>query len=53
MKCSFCGREIVPGTGTLYITKEGKKFVFCSSKCEKNQIKLGRTARKQKWTESQ
>lgn len=40
---------MVPGTGVLFITKEAKKYNFCSSKCEKNMLKLGRIAREQKW----
>ena len=50
VKCSYCGYEIKPGTGKIYVFKTGKKINFCSNKCEKNQIKLKRTARKLKWT---
>jgi large subunit ribosomal protein L24e len=49
MNCSFCKTEMKPGTGTLYVTKDGKKFWFCGSKCEKNQLKLNRIARNQRW----
>ncbi len=49
MKCSFCGREIRPGTGKMYVRNDGRVFYFCSSKCEKNMIKLGRIPRKVKW----
>jgi large subunit ribosomal protein L24e len=37
------------GTGKLVIEKNGKMFWFCSSKCEKNMMKLGRDPRKFKW----
>ncbi|HEX59520.1 MAG TPA: 50S ribosomal protein L24e [Methanomicrobia archaeon] len=49
MKCSFCQREIEPGTGKMFVRNDGTVFYFCSSKCEKNQIKLRRKARKVKW----
>ncbi len=50
MKCSFCGKEIIQGTGLLFVWKTGKKQYFCSGKCEKNSIKLKRKPRKKKWT---
>ncbi len=48
--CSFCGRRIEKGTGKMYVYKTGKIDNFCSSKCEKNLIKLGRRPRDYKWT---
>ncbi len=50
MKCSFCGREIEKGTGKMFVRKSGAILYFCSNKCEKNMLKLGRKARKLKWT---
>jgi len=52
MECSFCGRDIERGTETIFVTKKGRVFYFCSSKCEKNLLKLGRKPRKIKWTEA-
>lgn len=52
MKCSFCEEEIMPGTGKMYVKKDGKIFYFCSMKCQKNMIKLKRKARVIKWTKS-
>jgi len=49
--CSFCGKEIEPGTGKMYVKTDGRIFFFCSSKCEKNMIKLKRNPRKVRWTE--
>ena len=49
MRCSFCKREIEPGTGKMFVRNYGTVFYFCSSKCENNQIKLRRKARKVKW----
>jgi large subunit ribosomal protein L24e len=49
MKCSFCNRDIEPGTGMSYVQKTGKVLNFCSSKCRKNMLKLKRNPRKTKW----
>ncbi|MEM0359829.1 MAG: 50S ribosomal protein L24e [Candidatus Diapherotrites archaeon] len=51
MKCSFCGKEILDGTGTMFVFRTGKRYHFCSKKCEKNMLKLGRKPSRQKWTE--
>lgn len=48
--CSFCGISIPKGTGKIYVKKEGKVLDFCSTKCEKNMIKLNRKPRNIKWT---
>ena len=50
MKCSFCGKEIKKGTGVMFVKKDGTIFNFCSSKCEKNTLKLKRNPRNTKWT---
>jgi len=49
-RCSFCDKEMLPGTGTLYVKRDATAFWFCSSKCEKNLIKLKRARRKTRWT---
>lgn len=49
-KCSFCSRNIPAGTGKMYVKKDTKILYFCSSKCEKNMIKLARNPRKIRWT---
>ncbi len=51
-KCSFCGNELEQGTGKLYVELDGRVQYFCSNKCEKNMLKLGRNPRKLKWTKS-
>jgi len=48
--CSFCGKEIEPGTGKMFIKKDGSILYFCSSKCEKNMLKLGRIPKYITWT---
>jgi len=50
-KCSFCGNDLEKGTGLLFVFKSGKTAHFCSKKCEKNMLKLGRKARNVKWTQ--
>jgi large subunit ribosomal protein L24e len=49
-KCFFCGGKIEPGRGIMFVRNDGSVFLFCSSKCERNQ-KLGRKPQKLKWTE--
>ena len=48
--CSFCGNEIEPGSGMLYVKKDSTVFNFCSSKCHKNMIKLKRVPRRTIWS---
>lgn len=50
--CSFCGNEIEPGTGKMFIKKDGTVFLFCSSKCHANLLKLGRVPRWTPWTQA-
>jgi len=50
--CSFCGNEIEPGTGKMFIRKDGTVYVFCSSKCQNNMIKLRRVQRWTPWTQA-
>ncbi|MBN1322387.1 MAG: 50S ribosomal protein L24e [Methanotrichaceae archaeon] len=47
-KCTFCNRNMTPGTGKIYAKKDGTVYYFCSSKCEKN-VKLGRVTRRTEW----
>lgn len=51
-KCSFCSKNVDPGTGKILIQNGGKIMHFCSSKCEKNKIKLGRDPRNFKWAQN-
>ncbi|MGD9963491.1 MAG: 50S ribosomal protein L24e [Thermoplasmata archaeon] len=48
--CTFCGVEIEPGTGRMYVRKDGVTYNFCSSKCYKNLVELGRVPRRVTWT---
>ena len=46
----FCRKQVETGTGKIFVRKDGKTFDFCSSKCEKNMLKLKRKPRTTKWT---
>ncbi|MDA0716275.1 MAG: 50S ribosomal protein L24e [archaeon] len=48
--CSFSGDEIEPGTGMMYVKKDGSVLWFKNSKARKNMMQLRRNARKVKWT---
>ncbi|MFH1971967.1 MAG: 50S ribosomal protein L24e [archaeon] len=48
-KCSYCKTDIKPGTGFLYVKKDGKTLWFCARKCEKNNLKLKRKPQNVKW----
>lgn len=52
-KCTFCNEELTPGTGKMYIKKDGKIWYFCSRTCEKNMLKLHRKPSEQKWITKQ
>ncbi|WP_439026365.1 50S ribosomal protein L24e [Haloarchaeobius sp. DT45] len=47
--CEYCGDEIVPGTGTMFVHVDGTTVHYCSAKCEKN-AGLGREPRDLEWT---
>ena len=49
-KCSFCGKVIEPGTGKMFVRKDGTVLYFDSSKCYKNMIQMKRVARTTRWT---
>jgi large subunit ribosomal protein L24e len=49
IKCSFCDISLEPGTGKMFVKRDGTVLYFCSSKCERNMLKLRRKRRKLKW----
>lgn len=49
-QCSFCADEIEPGTGMMFVKRDGTVFYFCSSSCRKQQLHLGRVGHRLKWT---
>jgi len=48
--CSFCAGDIEPGTGQLYVKRDGSLYSFCSSSCRKQQMGLGRVGHRLRWT---
>jgi len=50
--CDYCGADIEPGTGTMFVHNDGSTVHFCSAKCEKN-ADLGREPRDVEWTEEE
>jgi large subunit ribosomal protein L24e len=49
-QCSFCAQEIEPGTGMMFVKRDGTVYHFCSSSCRKQQLHLGRVGHRFKWT---
>ena len=50
-RCSFCGTDIEPGTGKMYVKRDGTVLFFDSNKCYKNMVELKRVPRKTAWTQ--
>ncbi len=48
--CSFCGREIKPGHGVMYVKNDGTILWFCSRRCRVSMLEFKRDPRKFKWT---
>ena len=49
VNCSFCKCELERGTGKMLVRRDGSALYFCSSKCERNMLNLGRAARNVNW----
>ena len=49
-RCSFCGVDIPPGTGLMYVKRDGTIYWFCSRKCRVSMLEFRRDPRKLKWT---
>lgn len=50
MDCSFCGNELIKGSGKIFAKKDGTLYYFCSTKCERNMLELKRRPDKTRWT---
>jgi len=50
--CSFCGEQIEPGTGKMYVRKDGTTLLYCTNKCYKNMVELKRVPRNVTWTKA-
>ena len=49
--CDYCGADVEPGTGTMFVAVDGTVTHYCSAKCEKN-ADLNREPRDLEWTEA-
>jgi large subunit ribosomal protein L24e len=49
-QCSFCAGEVEPGTGMMFVKRDGTVFHFCSGSCRKQQLNLGRVGHRVRWT---
>lgn len=47
--CTFCGSPIEPGSGTMYVRKNGAIYNFCSRKCKVNLLELKHVSRNTRW----
>lgn len=52
MKDSFSGKEIPPGTGLIFVKKDGTIHYFAGTKTKRNFLKLKRNPNETRWTES-
>ncbi|VVB74604.1 50S ribosomal protein L24e [Candidatus Tiddalikarchaeum anstoanum] len=50
MKCIFCSKLVEKGKGLMFVRKDGKVLEFCSKKCERNMLNLGRNQNNMKWS---
>lgn len=48
--CAFSGEPIEPGTGVMFVKRDGTVLYFKSSKCRKNFLGLGRIPRRVRWS---
>lgn len=49
-KCAFCGKDIPPGRGFMYVRQDGSVLRFCGTKCKRSLVDFKRNPRKLKWT---
>ena len=42
MKCAYCSKEIEPGTGIMFVRKNGTIKYYCSNRCYKLAVIYGR-----------
>lgn len=52
VRCSYTRKTIEPGTGKMFVRKDGTVLWFINNKAQKSFLKLGRDARELKWTKA-
>ena len=50
--CAFSGDDIEPGTGLMYVKRNGEVLYYKSRKCLREHQGLGRVNRYVKWTKA-
>lgn len=50
--CSFCGESIEPGTGLMFVKRDGSVYFFDRRRCKVSLLEFGRLPRKFKWTKA-
>ncbi len=48
-KCAFCGADIPPGYGIMYVKTDGTVLRYCSRKCLVSATRYKRNPRKLAW----
>ena len=48
--CSYCGNPLEPGTGKMFVRRDGTVLLFDRKRCQVSMLKHGRVARYVKWT---
>jgi len=38
MKCAYCSKEIEPGTGIMFVRKNGQIKYYCSNRCYRQDV---------------
>ncbi|AET32702.1 MAG: 50S ribosomal protein L24e [Pyrobaculum sp.] len=52
-KCAFCGADIPPGYGIMYVRTDGTVVRYCSRKCFVSATRFKRNPRKLAWVRKQ
>ncbi len=47
MKCSFCGKEIPKGTGTMLVRRTGRISYYCSKRCQRYEFMKRKVSKKE------
>lgn len=48
--CTYCGNPLEPGTGSMFVKRDGSVYYFDQRRCHQALLKFGRLARNIKWT---
>ncbi len=48
-RCHFCNQAIPPGTGLMYVKKDGTVLRYCSRRCFVSAERYKRNPKRQAW----